>query len=450
MEIEDQIEKENNHTILKHTAMFSIFVLLAQVFGLVRDLYLTRVFGVGQILDTYYMAFKVPDFLNIFYSVFLGSVIFIPLLTKAKNKDGQKDNRVEMISQINTISSMVIVLLVSFSTLLFIFMPYLTNLISPAWPTEQKELLTSLSRLLLFGQFFFPIGILAGCVGMVYKKPFGMAISGLVYNLSILIFSLVLVPFFEIYGLVYSVILGAISFMLIQIYPMEVRDILRHFKFKISFLEWRKFVLHNIGRFFAVIAFQIYGVVILVLAGLSGPGGVSSFSIAYNIYLAAFFVLGASFSTVLMPRISELHTRGEKIKQRENLRFSIFAIFVVSAFSAICLFFLSEIIIKLLYYFSKLTPEQEVYIASLLAMLSFSFPFFNILEVVRKYLYSTSQIFLAGSITIFMLIAVSAFTFIFNLFLTKGILFSLILSMNLSLFLATIFILIILKAKQEI
>lgn len=437
-------------TIFKHTALFSVFVLLAQVFGLVRDLYLTRVFGVGQLLDTYYLAFKIPDFLNIFYSVFLGSVIFIPLLTLSKNKDNQEDNRKEVQDRINTVGSLVMSLLVIFFLILYVLMPYLSKLLAPTWGESDLTLLTSLSRILLFGQFFFPVGILAGCIGMVYKKPLGMAISGFVYNICILLGAVALVPLFGIYGLVYSVLFGSVFYMLVQIYPSEVRYYFARFLFKIDLREWKNFILKNLGRFFAVVAYQIYGVVILVLAGLSGPGSVSSFSIAYNIYLAAFFVLGASFSTALMPKISEHFAKGEVVLQKQNLKRSVQYTFIVSFFVGLGLVILSPLVVKILYYYSALSESQEANISILLSMLAISFPFFNVLEVVRKYLYSTSQIFLAGSITVFMLTSVLLLTYLINILSTLGVLVALVYAMNLSLFLVTILVLSILKYKKQI
>lgn len=439
-----------NKTIAKHTLLFSGFVFLAQVLGLVRDLYLARIFGVGTMLDTYYLAFKIPDFLNIFYSVFLGSVIFIPLLTNAKNKDGQTDNRKEIIKVIKVVGSLVLVLLLVFAFIVFIFMPYFANLLAPSWSLEQRQLLTSLSRTLLFAQFFFPVGILAGCIGMIYKKPLGMAVSGFAYNFFILLGAFLLIPIYDIYGLSYSVVVGSIFFMLIQLYPKEVREILFKFRFEFNFSESSKFVLKNIGRFFAVIAYQIYGLIILVLAGLAGPGGVTSFSIAYNIYLAVFFIIGASFSTALMPKIAQLHVSNDKVEQKKSLRMSLLVTFFVSAVAGVFLFFLSQFIVETLYHFSKLSVDDEIYIATLLSLLSISFPFFNLLEVVRKYLYSTSQILLAGSITTFLLFSVVFFTYIINIFVNGNTLNALIYSMNLSLFLGTIFILTILKYKKQI
>ncbi len=460
--------------ILKSTALFSIFVLLAQVLGLVRDLYLVRFFGVGPVLDTYYLAFKIPDFLNVFYSVFLGSVIFIPLLTKAKNKKhpqplfqkeggsaqehSETNNVSEIIKKVNSVGSLVLTLLIIFFFIIFVFMNFFVSLLVPTWTETQKELLVNLSRILLVAQLFFPIGIVAGAIGMMYERPLGMALSGFVYNLTILLFAIILVPIFGIYGLAYSVVIAAMCFMLVQVSNKYVWQIYKNFNYIINYsiiLEWAEFIKENLGRFFAVAAFQFYGLLLLFIAGLAGTGAISSFSIAYNLYLAAFFVLGASFSTALMPKISEHFVKGESDSLKENLRKSIFYIFLISLAASIFLFFASNLIVKILYYYSNLTLEKEKYIATLLSLLAFSLPFFNVLEVIRKYLYATAQIFWAGSLTVFILLSTSILVYFFTFYSFPllphlEILFSLIWAMNISIVLATILILFVLKLKRQI
>lgn len=431
--------------MLRHTILFSAFVLLAQVFGLIRDLYLAKIFGVSEILDIYYMAFKIPDFLNVFYSVFLGSVIFIPLLTKLKHEGGE----VVMQNKINSVGSLVLFSLTFVFIILEIFMPQLTKLLVPAWSEESRTTLTNLSRILLFAQFFFPIGILGGSLGMIYGKPLGMALSGFIYNLGILVGAILLVPIFGIYGLAWSVIFGAILFMIVQIWNSKTLEFIKSFRIKISFSEWVNFVKENLGRLVAVFSYQLYGIIILSIAALSGSGGVASFSIAYNLYLAAFFVLGASFSTVLMPRISDTHVKGDKVLQKKNLRKSLLIIFALSLIAGLVLFFASFYIVKILYFFSDISLEKEIYIASLLSLLAISFPFINILEVIRKYLYATSQIFFAGVQTVIMLLGVAISTYILNS-LSMAILISLILSINISMFLTTLISLLWLRIKKEI
>lgn len=429
--------------LLRHTALFSMFVFLAQIIGLVRDLYLARAFGVSQILDIYYMAFKVPDFLNVFYSVFLGSVVFIPLLTSAKSKE-------EKIAKVNSIGSMVLLLVVLVGLGLFIFMPQIVNLLVPTWGAEQKSLLLILSRILLVAQFFFPVGILAGSLAMIYERPFFMAVSGFVYNFFILAGAIILVPYFGIYGVVTGIIFGAFMFAVVQVYPKQVREILFQFRFKFSFQEWKNFFRVNAGRFVAVLAYQLFGVLLLYIAAYGGSGGVSVFSISYNIFLALFFVLGASLSTAAMPNISKLHVEGETEKQREGLNNSLIYMTFVGVFISLFGFVFSVDVVKILYYFSHISIEKEMLIGNILALLILALPLFNLLEIIRKYFYSTNQIKMASAMTILLLISVIVFSFVFSRIFALSVLQILAFSILTSNILCLVFVLAFLEQKKQI
>lgn len=373
----------SNDRLIKHTLLFSVFVLLAQILGLVRDLFLTRIFGVGELLDTYYMAFKIPDFLNLFYSVFLGSVVFIPLLTAAKHLGGKEDNREEVLKKVNTIGSMVLVLVLVAGILLYVLMPQLSSYLAPTWKQAQIDNLTNFSRLLLLAQLFFPLGILGGCIGMVYKKPFTMAISGFVYNLFILLGAVFLSPLLGIYGVIIGIVVGAVFFAIVQISPKEVREVLVKFRFEFSKNEWLSFLKKNYARFFAVLAYQLFAVLILYIAGYAGTGGVSIFSISYNLYMALFFVLGASLSTAAMPNISKLHVTGNHAEQKESLNNAIVYMFFVGCFFMLFGFVFAHDGVSILYYFSSLGLAKELQVATVFSLLILALPFFNILSYFR-------------------------------------------------------------------
>lgn len=374
--------------ILRSTFLFSTFVLLAQVIGLVRDLYLVRFFGVGQILDTYYLAFKIPDFLNVFYSVFLGSVIFIPLLTKARHEGGEAG----VVEQIQKVGSMVLVFILIASGLLYIFMPYLAALLAPTWSSGQLELLTNLSRTLILAQFFFPLGILAGCVGMVYDRPLGMAMAGAVYNFFILVVSILLAPIYGIQGVVIGIIIGSIFFAISQIYPKIVFEKLLQFKFVLALNDWLFFFQRNFGRFIAVLLNQTFMLSVLVLATAAGVGGVTIFSSAFTVFLAIFFIVGASFSTAIMPSNAKLHIEGNALELRESLQNSIIYMFNISVFIGLGAFVFAADIIRIIFHYSNLTTEQYLQISGVFAILVLSTPLLNVIEVVRKYLYATNML----------------------------------------------------------
>src|SRR5581483_1224542 len=85
---------ENNFSVSKAAAIVGFFTLLSKLVGLVRDPLLAGKIGVGDTLDIYYAAFRVPDF--IFNLLVLGtlSVALIPVFTEWLVKDKSKANRV--------------------------------------------------------------------------------------------------------------------------------------------------------------------------------------------------------------------------------------------------------------------------------------------------------------------------------------------------------------------
>ncbi len=432
--------------IIKNTLLFSVFVLLAQIIGLVRDLYLARFFGIGQALDVYYLAFKVPDFLNVFYSVFLGSVVFIPLLTKAYYEGGDK----EILKKINTLGSLVLTFIISFGVILFIFMGNISAILAPNFTNLQLLEMTHISRILIFSQLFFPIGILGGALGMVKGKAFPMAISGFIYNIVIFMSTLAFFKYLGIYATVYGVVVGAICFAIVQTFGLEIRTILKEFRFQINLQEWQKFLTKNFGRFVAVLIYQLFAILLLYFAGLTGEAGVSTFSIAYNLFLALFFIVGSSLGTALMPQISQLHLQNMVSEQKSQLNNSLIYISHISIITTIFVLIFKLDIVKLLYYFSYIGFDKEIYISSIFAMLMLSFVAYNSLEIIRKYLYSTNQISLAALLTVFLIIFISSINFYFLKFVGFVSLYDLSLSFFVSTFFSLILIIMILQKKGQL
>jgi putative peptidoglycan lipid II flippase len=373
-----------SNKILRHTFIFSFFVLLAQVIGLVRDILMLRFFGAGAILDTYYLAFKIPDFLNLFYSVLLGSVILIPLLIKVRHDEGDAGVQRE----IDLVGSFVMTLVIIATAVLYFIMPLLTQMLAPNWPAEQQIFLAEISRVLLLAQLFFPIGIMFGVVGMIYEKPLGFASAGAIYNIFILLGAVFLTPMYGIYGVVYGVIFGAIMFSIVQASTKEARKYLFGFKLKYNFAYYVEFVKKNIWRFITVFLNQFFAVMVATLAALGGAGQLTLFSNAHNIYMAIFYVLGASFATAIMPYVSRLHVSGEHSSVKDSLTNSVTNVFSLSLYFSIFVFFFSPEIVGILYHFSNLAFLEENLMIHLLQILSFSIATLNVIDVVRKYMYT--------------------------------------------------------------
>ena len=218
----------------KNTLIFSAFTVFAQVLAVLRDVVLVRVAGVGSLLDTYYMAFKIPDLLSGFYMIFLGSVVFIPLITRALKEGGDR----AVANKLSEIGSFVLLVIGLMFVVIYLTLPTLAQWLVPSWSLEQQLQMVQLSRILLISQLIFPVGIIAGALSMVYGRVGFVAVSSALYNMGILLGAWLLFPVMGIYGVAVGVVLGAIMFLGVQAYPKEVRNIFKEFRFRFHFPTW--------------------------------------------------------------------------------------------------------------------------------------------------------------------------------------------------------------------
>lgn len=377
-----------SRSILKNTAIFATFTVLAQVLAILRDVVLVRVAGVGQLLDTYYMAFKIPDLMSGFYMIFLGSVVFVPLITRAQKEGGTE----EIVKKLKEIGSFVFLVISGMFAVIYLALPYLATILVPQWSTDQQLQMIDLSRILLFSQLIFPLGIISGALCMVYGRVGYTAISSALYNLGILLGAWFLFPIFGIYGVAYGVVLGSALFFLVQAMPKDTRDVLLQFRPQFHFPTVKHFVQTNVSRFFSVFLWQIFLLLLLYVASKYGESSISVFNIAYGIDVSLISVIGVSVSSVMLPIFARLHLDGDDVALKDNFNSSTFYTLYISLIISFLLFLFAESWMQVLYYFSQVEPDKLAAIAAVFGIFMLSLPLQNYFEILRKYLYSTEKI----------------------------------------------------------
>lgn len=388
-------------SVLKSTILFSGLTVLAQLVAVLRDIILVRVAGVGQLLDTYYMAFKIPDLVSGFYMIFLGAVVFIPLITKALKDGGEK----EVVKKMNEIGTFVLVVILGIFVVLYFALPSLAGMLVPQWSSEQQMQMVNLSRILLLSQLIFPIGTMFGAVCMVYGRVANVAISGALYNLGILLGAVLLFPSFGIYGVAMGVVFGAVLYFSVQIYPIEVRNILSQMRPKWHLQATTEFIKKNYSRFVSVFLWQVFLMGLLLVAAKYGESSISIFNIAYGIDVSIISIIGASISAVMMPIFSRLHVEGEVSALSDSLNRTVFYTLYISLLAAFVLYLFAFQWMSLLFHFSKVDLEKMLGIASVFGIFMLTLPLQNYFEILRKYLYSTDRIVAVSNMIIIFIVS---------------------------------------------
>jgi putative peptidoglycan lipid II flippase len=137
-------------SIFEATLVLAVASLVSRLFGLIRDRTLFSHFGAGDVLDAYFAAFKVPDF--IFNLLILGALssAFIPIFTDYLKKEGKE----EAWGVVNSLVNFGIVLLAGLLLAIAVFAPYLAKFVAPGFESDKQMMVANLMGFLIHLRIF--------------------------------------------------------------------------------------------------------------------------------------------------------------------------------------------------------------------------------------------------------------------------------------------------------
>ena len=179
---------------------------------MIRDRLLAGTFGIGDELDIYYTAFRIPDFITMVLLIGAISAAIIPIFTEQLIKS--KPNAFKYLS--NLLNSFLIILII-ICGILFIFAPQVISIIAPGFCEDKKILVIALTRIMLFSPILLGISNIISGILRVFKRFLITALCPIMYNLGIIIGIIFFVPIMGIKGLAWGVVLGGAFHLSIQL-----------------------------------------------------------------------------------------------------------------------------------------------------------------------------------------------------------------------------------------
>lgn len=283
--------------LLKGSAIIALLGVFSQFLGLVRDRLLASHVGVGQNLDMYYTAFRVPDFIYSIVLAFIGAVTILPLISHYVSK---KDHH--QISKIyGSIFNFFTIITIIACGLAFIFMPGIVSIFSH----NNIELTSMLSRLLLIQVILLSISNLFSVISQAYKQFLIFSLAPIFYNIGIIIGVYYFYNIYGVNGLVYGVILGAAMHLIIQSVAIFENKI--KFSFNIDKAVIKEHLRLTWPRSLSLGLQQLRLIVITFFAGLFGHGALSIFTLASTLISIPVQFVGVSYATASYPTLSEYY-----------------------------------------------------------------------------------------------------------------------------------------------
>ena len=85
--------------MLRSVVSFSSMTMISRVFGLLRDMVISRVFGVSAATDAFWVAFRIPNFMRRLFAEGSFTTAFVPVFTEIKETRSHADLNLRRIAE---------------------------------------------------------------------------------------------------------------------------------------------------------------------------------------------------------------------------------------------------------------------------------------------------------------------------------------------------------------
>jgi len=291
---------QSSYSLHKAALLIAALSLVAQALAVVRDKMLAHTFGAGTDLSLYYAAFRIPDMVYATLSSLMAAIIVLPFLTAAISVSQEKIKKV-----IDSLVSVFVIISIFVCTLLYIAMPYLTQLVLPGFSVEEQNKLTQFSRILLLSPLLLGFSNLLGSVLQLKKNFFFYSLAPVLYNLGIMLGVIFLAPHYGINGVLYGVVVGAVLHIAVQLPVAFFYGLAPKITKLIDWQLIREVCAISFPRLATLLSIQLAQTFLVAQASFISAGSVAVFSLAFNIQTVPLTLIGLSYAIAAFPVISE-------------------------------------------------------------------------------------------------------------------------------------------------
>lgn len=356
---------------------------LSRLVGLARDRVFVHYFGAGNVLDSYYAAFIIPDFL---FNLLLAGALtvgFVPIFLELWH--AEKAKAWEMMN--NLLSCLGVVMIVA-SGLAFWFAPALVQKIAPGFFGDKLIETILLTRIMLLSPILLGIsGVLSSALHAL-RQFAAFAVAPLLYNLFIILSVVFFVPIFGVPALAWGVVMGAFFHLIIQLPSLWTNGFSFHWRFHWRDSSIKKVVSLVIPRTLGLAALQINFMILSSFASSMTAGSIAVFYLANNLYYVPIGLIGQSFSLAAFPIFANYIAEGKKEELTQHFSRVVRQIFFLIIPVMIVMVILRAQIVRVALGTGKFNWANTILTADTLAILGISLAAHCIMLITARALFA--------------------------------------------------------------
>ena len=369
--------------------------MTSRILGVVREQVLAALFGAGNAMDAYNVAFRIPNLVRDLFAEGAMSAAFVPTFTKKLAADGKESawrlgNYV--INALIVITGALVVLGILFAE------PLVTAFASEYGDVPGKlELTVLLTRIML--PFLTFVAVAAAVMGMLNSlhKFFIPALSPAMFNVATIVCAFTLVPLLPRFGwppiaaIAIGTLVGGVAQLALQ-WPLLRRE---GFSYRPT-LKWndeglrRVLVLMGPGTI-GVAATQVNVFVNTVLATSEGTGAVSWLNFAFRLMYLPIGLFGVSIATATLPAVSRHAAQEDKAAVRNTIADGMSLMLMLNVPATFGLLVLATPIVRLIFERGAFTPADTAATAAALQLYALGLLGYSVVRIVSPAFYALGE-----------------------------------------------------------
>ncbi len=357
--------------LARSAGLIGIATMTSRVLGLVREQVLAFLFGAGNEMDAFNVAFRIPNLFRDLFAEGGMSAAFVPTFTRRLTLGGREaawrlGNYVINALLLVTLA-LVIVGVVSARPLVALFAS------DYAGVPGKLDLTVALTRVIF--PFLTLVAIAAACMGMLnsLQRFFVPALSPAMFNIATVACAILLVPLMplvhlpRIMAIAFGALIGGVGQAAVQ-WPALRREGFRYRPALDFHDEGLRQVLVLMGPgLVGLAAVQVNLFVNTVLATGQGTGAVSWLNYAFRLMYMPIGLFGVSIATAALPTLSRQAAHGDLAGMRETLSSGLRMMLMLNVPATAGLIALSLPIIALIFQHGSFTRADSAATALALA-----------------------------------------------------------------------------------
>ena len=369
--------------------------MTSRILGVVREQVLAALFGAGNAMDAYNVAFRIPNLVRDLFAEGAMSAAFVPTFTKKLAADGKASawrlaNYV--INALIVITGVLVVLGIIFAE------PLVTAFAGEYSAVPGKlELTVLLTRIML--PFLTFVAVAAAVMGMLNSlhKFFIPALSPATFNVATIVCAFTLVPLMPRFGLppiaaiAIGTLIGGVAQLALQ-WPLLRRE---GFSYR-PMLAWkdeglrRVLVLMGPGTI-GVAATQVNVFVNTVLATAEGTGAVSWLNFAFRLMYLPIGLFGVSIATATLPAVSRHAAQDDKAAIRNTIADGMSLMLMLNVPATFGLIVLATPIVRVIFERGAFTPADTAATAAALQLYALGLLGYSVVRIASPAFYALGR-----------------------------------------------------------